>query len=145
LSGTSGRELNITFTLLPTYSYQLATINYGYIDQSCSNLTPGAEICLGYENEDCSTTYIVKADDTCEGIASAVGVNSTILTQNNPQIDGECGNIYIGEVSLAPYHCISFSPLYPSPRAQENSTRIHDNHKLHCSVMESLMLVVACS
>jgi len=79
-------------------TYQLATINAGVIDSGCGNLAPGNKICLGYEGEDCSTTYIVVKDDTCEGIQSKSGVNSTILRENNPQINEECSNIYIGEV-----------------------------------------------
>ncbi|KAG6828481.1 hypothetical protein H0H87_001838 [Tephrocybe sp. NHM501043] len=55
-------------------------------------------ICLGYAGEDCSTTYKVVADDTCEQIAGNHGLNTTILYLNNPQIDSACSNIYIGEV-----------------------------------------------
>lgn len=79
-------------------TYQLAVINNGVINSACSDLTPGKSICLGYEGEDCSTTYVVKADDTCDGLSSVAGINSTMLFLNNPQIDAECGNLYIGEV-----------------------------------------------
>lgn len=76
----------------------MAVINNGVINSACSDLTPGKSICLGYEGEDCSTTYVVKADDTCDGLSSVAGINSTMLFLNNPQIDAECGNLYIGEV-----------------------------------------------
>ncbi|KAG5651497.1 hypothetical protein H0H81_008469 [Sphagnurus paluster] len=56
------------------------------------------EICIGYAKEDCATTYIVKSNDSCDDIASAHGLNSTILYLNNPQINQDCSNIYIGEV-----------------------------------------------
>ncbi|KAF8066904.1 hypothetical protein FPV67DRAFT_1670373 [Lyophyllum atratum] len=79
-------------------TYQLSAINVGTIDNSCGNLIPGKEICLGYIGEDCSSTYTVIADDTCEQIASHHRINSTILHLNNPQIDEGCNNIYIGEV-----------------------------------------------
>lgn len=79
-------------------TYQLAKINEGYIDSTCSNLQPGAEICIGYENEDCSTTYVVKGQDTCGSIAEHHAINSTMLNLNNPQIDGDCSNIYVGQV-----------------------------------------------
>ncbi|KAG6819911.1 hypothetical protein H0H93_007445 [Arthromyces matolae] len=78
-------------------SYQLSVANPA-IDTSCSNLVPQTTICLGYSGEDCSTTYVVTADDTCDGIASNNGLNSTILYLNNPQINSDCTNIYIGEV-----------------------------------------------
>lgn len=81
-------------------SYQLAVVNHGVIDSTCSNLQPGGEICLGTAGEDCSTTYVVKDNDTCDGINSAHGLNSTILYLNNPQINQACDNIYIGEVSI---------------------------------------------
>jgi len=78
-------------------TYQLATVNSG-IDSRCDNLTPGENLCLGYTGQDCTTTYVVKANDTCELITSAYSVNSTILYGNNPQINADCTNIYIGEL-----------------------------------------------
>lgn len=59
---------------------------------------PGEDLCLGYAGEDCRTTYVVKANDTCDEIASQAGTTFTILKMNNPQIDDACSNIYIGEV-----------------------------------------------
>jgi len=91
-------------------TYQLATINAGYINPTCSNLVPGATICIGYENEDCSTTYVVKPDDTCDEIISANGINSSLLSTNNPQINSECSNLYIGEVL-----CVAKSVIVPPP------------------------------
>ncbi|KAF9451422.1 carbohydrate-binding module family 50 protein [Macrolepiota fuliginosa MF-IS2] len=79
-------------------TYQLAVVNHGLVDEGCSNLAPGQEICLGYPSEDCSTTYVVQDNDTCDGINSAHSLNSTILYLNNPQINQACDNIYIGEV-----------------------------------------------
>ncbi|GLB41187.1 putative lysin motif containing protein [Lyophyllum shimeji] len=79
-------------------TYQLSAINTGIIDTQCSNLVPGKELCIGYLGEDCSSTYKVVADDTCERIAAAHNLNATILHLNNPQIDQGCNNIYIGEV-----------------------------------------------
>ena len=78
--------------------YQLAALNPS-INQACDNLMPGQTLCLGKAGEDCSTTYIVKAADTCDGIIASSGTNSTMLWANNPQIDAGCTNIYIGEVS----------------------------------------------
>ena len=79
------------------FSYQLAVIN-PEIDEQCSNLLPGQVLCLGTEGEDCQKTYVVTKDNTCDGITFAHGLNSTILSLNNPQINTECTNIYVGEV-----------------------------------------------
>lgn len=78
-------------------TYQLAAINPAIINKGCSNLTPGESICLGLVGEDCSTTHVVQSGDTCAGIASANGLNMTILRLNNPQLDNSC-DIYDGEV-----------------------------------------------
>ncbi|KIM36343.1 carbohydrate-binding module family 50 protein, partial [Hebeloma cylindrosporum] len=80
-------------------TWQLATVNTGSINGDCTNLIPGQTICLGVKaEEDCSTTYTVSVGDTCENIASNNGLNSTILYLNNPQINDDCSNIYLGEV-----------------------------------------------
>ncbi|KAF9043037.1 hypothetical protein BJ165DRAFT_217511 [Panaeolus papilionaceus] len=79
-------------------TFQLAAVNSPAINSDCTNLMPGQELCLGTAGEDCTETYTVIADDSCEGIASAGGFNSTILHLNNPQLTEECDNLYIGEV-----------------------------------------------
>ncbi|KAI6135985.1 hypothetical protein F5141DRAFT_1059250 [Pisolithus sp. B1] len=68
------------------------------MDPQCDNLSPREMICLAFAGEDCQTTYVVQLGDTCNGISSAYGVNTTILYLNNPQINEDCSNIYIGEV-----------------------------------------------
>lgn len=78
-------------------TYQLSVVNPG-INEDCTNLTPGSELCLGYKGEDCTSTYVVVAGNTCDGIAATHNMNTTILYSNNPQIDDECSNIYVGEV-----------------------------------------------
>jgi len=92
-------------------TYQLATINKGIINDQCSNLTPKQTICLGYQGEDCNAVYVVVKGDTCDKIASAYSLNTTILYENNPQIDSQCHNIYIGQVL-----CVSGSVQVP-PRS----------------------------
>ncbi|KAI6023406.1 hypothetical protein EDC04DRAFT_2869562 [Pisolithus marmoratus] len=79
-------------------TYQVAVVNYGNIDPDCDNLMPGETICLGFAGEDCQTTYVVQLGDTCDDISAAYGVNTTILYMNNPQINEDCSNIYVGEV-----------------------------------------------
>lgn len=100
-------------------TYQLAVINAGIIDATCSNLVPGNTICLGYQDQDCTTTYVVKANDTCDQITSAQGTNSTMLWANNPQIDSVCDNIYIGEVL-----CVAGSVIVPPPPTTPVPTNI---------------------
>ena len=48
--------------------------------------------------------------DTCDAIASAHNVNTTLLHENNPQINPDCTNIYIGEVL-----CVASSVIVPPP------------------------------
>ncbi|KAI5119546.1 hypothetical protein M0805_008532 [Coniferiporia weirii] len=88
-------------------TYQLAAIN-SQINNDCSNLVSNEVICLGTVGEDCATTYVVKTQDTCDDIAGAFGINTTMLWTNNPNIDSECGNIYVGEVL-----CVAESALVP--------------------------------
>lgn len=85
--------------------YQLAVVNQ-HVDASCSNLIPGESLCLAQNSaEDCTTTYIVRSGDTCAGIASKAGLNTTLLYLNNPQIDEKCSNIYNNEVRIFIYFC----------------------------------------
>lgn len=42
---------------LAYHRYQLAVINYGIINEDCSNLIVNQKICLGYSGEDCTTVY----------------------------------------------------------------------------------------
>ncbi|KLO15198.1 hypothetical protein SCHPADRAFT_825133, partial [Schizopora paradoxa] len=78
-------------------TYQLAAVNPS-IDAGCSNLLPGESLCLGTVDQDCKETYVVQPDDTCDIVAASQGINSTMVRFNNPQIDEECTNLYIGEV-----------------------------------------------
>ncbi|KAG6829954.1 hypothetical protein H0H92_002858 [Tricholoma furcatifolium] len=97
-------------------TYQLAAINTGIIDSTCDNLQVGSTLCLGYAGEDCTTTYQVVAGDSCDALAAAHGLNTTILYLNNPQINSECTNIYVGEVL-----CVAGTVQAPA----QPSTAIH--------------------
>lgn len=79
-------------------TYQLAVTNIDKIDKTCSNLIPGDSLCLGFTGQDCTTTYIIQANDRCDVIAANHGLNTTMLFLNNPQINADCDNIYVGEV-----------------------------------------------
>ena len=90
-------------------SYQLAVNNPSLVDRGCTNLQVGESLCLGTTNEDCSTTHTVQTGDTCDKIATANGLNMTILHMNNPQLDQAC-DIYEGEVRV-------FFVVFPQPIA----------------------------
>jgi len=90
-------------------TYQLAVTNLNTIDKNCDNLMPGESLCLGFTGQDCTNTYVIQPDDECSAIASNHGVNTTMLFLNNPQINADCDNIYIGEVL-----CIGSNVAVPS-------------------------------
>ncbi|KAH9853199.1 hypothetical protein C2E23DRAFT_823630 [Lenzites betulinus] len=78
-------------------TYQLAVVNPS-IDSSCTNLEVGQTLCLGTEGEDCQNTHVVQSGDDCDVLTGTFNINSTMLYANNPQIDSECTNLYVGEV-----------------------------------------------
>ncbi|KAF7303686.1 hypothetical protein MIND_00598000 [Mycena indigotica] len=97
-------------------TYQLATVNSNDIDKDCGNLVPGNRLCLGYGNEDCTSTYVVRPNDTCEQITAQFSIGSDVLYANNPLIDAKCENIYIGQVL-----CVSKTVQVPAgPAASES-------------------------
>jgi len=89
-------------------TYQLAAINFPTVNAGCTNLVPGQEICLGTQGEDCKSTYVVQTDDSCAKITNTFAVNTTILGHNNPQINSDCSNIYVGQVL-----CVANEGLVP--------------------------------
>lgn len=95
-------------------SYQLAHVNNGTINASCTNLAigqvrcsdcssrtqvdPGNQtLCLGLSNQDCKATYTVQTGDTCNDIVAAKQIDLNTLLENNPNLSEEC-NIFTGEV-----------------------------------------------
>jgi hypothetical protein len=52
----------------------------------------------------------VVLNDTCDTIAAAQNVNTTLIHENNPQINPDCTNIYVGEVL-----CVASSVIVPPP------------------------------
>jgi len=102
-----------------TSTYQLAVNNIKTINADCTNLMPNNKLCLGTKGEDCRTTHVVSDGDTCDSISSAAGINNTMLTMNNPQINSECSNIYTGEVL-----CTASSAIVPHPPAGTKSPPI---------------------
>jgi len=90
-------------------TYQLAVLN-PVINAGCTNLMPGQVLCLGTADDDCSTTYVVKPNDDCYEVAAAYNIDLGVLYHNNPQINGECSNMYIGEVL-----CVASTGVAPPP------------------------------
>jgi len=106
-------------------TYQLAVNNLNTINANCSNLQPGGTLCLGSVGADCHTTHVVVANDTCDIISSAAGINNTMLTMNNPQINADCSDIYIGEVLCTAKTLTVTNPpsgSYPKPSYSATSS-----------------------
>ncbi|VDB96257.1 unnamed protein product [Peniophora sp. CBMAI 1063] len=78
-------------------TYQLSTVN-PTINDLCANLEIGWNLCLGLEGSDCQTTYVVEPNDTIESIAEKYSTNSSTVLANNPQLEKDSSNLYIGEV-----------------------------------------------
>ncbi|CAD6564930.1 MAG: hypothetical protein TREMPRED_000404 [Tremellales sp. Tagirdzhanova-0007] len=79
-------------------TFQLALVNEATIDESCDNLSVGENVCLGITGEDCTKVYTVVSNDTCAWIEEMYGMSNSTLYSNNPQINPDCSNIYVGEV-----------------------------------------------
>ncbi|KAE8243541.1 hypothetical protein A4X06_0g6247 [Tilletia controversa] len=73
---------------------QLQQLNSGL---NCAGLQVGQSLCLRAKEYDCGTaTYTVASGDTCYSIASAKGISTTQLTNDNPGLN--CNAIYVGQV-----------------------------------------------
>ncbi|KAG5636607.1 hypothetical protein H0H81_007432 [Sphagnurus paluster] len=46
-----------------------------------------------------ATAYTVQAGDTCAGIFSEFSLTLDELITNNPNVNADCTNVYVGEVS----------------------------------------------
>ncbi|KAK0545654.1 hypothetical protein OC845_005003 [Tilletia horrida] len=73
--------------------YQLQKLNSGL---DCSSLKVGQSLCLRSKEYDCTAVYTVAGGDTCYSIATAKGISSTQLSNDNPGLS--CGSIYAGQV-----------------------------------------------
>lgn len=62
-------------------------------------------LCLGTVGEDCTVTHVIVPGDFCAGIASSVGIDLNTLLANNPNINSDCTNLVVGEVSV--FHYVS--------------------------------------
>uniref|UniRef100_A0A8H8CDS6 LysM domain-containing protein n=1 Tax=Psilocybe cubensis TaxID=181762 RepID=A0A8H8CDS6_PSICU len=81
-------------------TFQLASVNNGIIDAGCDNLVVGEVLCLGLIGHDCTDVHVVVEGDTCESIALESGSSISAILSNNPNVNSECTNIGIGEVTV---------------------------------------------
>jgi len=95
-------------------TYQLAVLNPS-INPGCTNISPGQTLCLGTTGYDCTPTYKVKLNDDCDVISSTNQINTTVLTLNNPQLNADCSNLYVGEVL-----CVAGTVIVPPPPSGSN-------------------------
>lgn len=79
-------------------TYQLALVNVNTINVVCDNLVAGMQICLGLAGQDCITTHVMIAGETCAEIAANAGTTLDVFMANNPNVYSGCTNIYPGEV-----------------------------------------------
>jgi LysM repeat protein len=93
-------------------TYQLTAANPS-INAGCTNLEIGQDLCLGVTGSDCTDLYTVKNGDYCDKIGQQTGVNSTLIMLNNPQIDTNCFNLYIGEI-LCVAKTVMAAPVPPN-------------------------------
>jgi LysM repeat protein len=93
-------------------TYQLAAANPS-INAGCTNLNVDQQLCLGSAGSDCTDTYIVKSGDYCETIGQKFNINATMVMLNNPQIDENCYNLYVGEV-LCVAKTVMAAPVPPT-------------------------------
>ena len=94
-SSTSYPPIHISTS--PPYSFQLSHINT-FINTACDNLVPGEVLCVAEKGKDCQPVHVVRAGDTCETIALGGRTTRPILIVNNPNINGNCSNLAVGEV-----------------------------------------------
>ena len=55
-------------------------------------------LCLGLVGQDCKTVHVVKTGDSCPTIASQANITDGQLLIDNPNVNPNCTNIYVGEV-----------------------------------------------
>ncbi|KAF8591712.1 carbohydrate-binding module family 50 protein [Ramaria rubella] len=79
-------------------TFQLANVNEGTIDPACDDLFPTEVICLGIIGQDCTNTTVVTDDETCVDIADKANITTSLLLENNPNVNPICTNIFPGEV-----------------------------------------------
>jgi LysM repeat protein len=77
------------------------------INQACTNLQPGQQLCLqqASSSSDPACTggsYVVAANDTCSSIAAASSISAADLISANPSINEACTNLQIGQTICIP-------------------------------------------
>ncbi|KAI0329365.1 hypothetical protein GY45DRAFT_878419 [Cubamyces sp. BRFM 1775] len=80
-----------------TSTFQLRFVNQ-VINETCTNLSAGQVLCLGIVGQDCTDVHVVQSGEDCVDIAKAAGTSLDTLLANNPNVNSDCTNIYVGEV-----------------------------------------------
>ncbi|THG94856.1 hypothetical protein EW026_g6694 [Hermanssonia centrifuga] len=93
-----GDTCNAISAELDVSTFQLAYVNNATIDAACDNLALGEPLCLGITGQDCDVVRVVEDGDSCAVIVGDAGVELSVLLANNPNVNSECSNIYVGEV-----------------------------------------------
>lgn len=91
-------NLSLPATKFGVSTFQLALVNSPEVNERCDNLEPGQDVCLGVDAYDCKKVYTVVKGDTCSWLETMYGMTQDTLHANNPQINPDCTNIYIGQV-----------------------------------------------
>ena len=63
-----------------------------------ANGRPAQELCLGIKGEDCNNVAVIATHGACSSIATAAGVTMAKLLENNPNLNKDCSNGYVGMV-----------------------------------------------
>jgi len=107
-------------------THQLAYLN-PQINDKCSNLMPGEQLCLSTSSVDCAQTYVVQPHDTCDGVAAVHHIHRDTLYRENPQINRQCTNMYIGEVLCVSSKNGANKSSAPPITSQGGNDNIDDN------------------
>ena len=68
-------------------------------------------LCLGLVGHDCTTVHVVQDGDSCPTIASNAKITVGELLTDNPNVNANCTNIIVGEVSKKNKY-LSLTKLY---------------------------------
>ncbi|KAG2134152.1 uncharacterized protein EDB93DRAFT_1172793 [Suillus bovinus] len=79
-------------------TYQLAAVNKGVIDPTCTNLVVDQVLCLGIKGHDCKATHVVKKGETCHSIADANDIEFDTFILNNLREGFNCTYMRPAEV-----------------------------------------------
>lgn len=100
-----------------TSTYQILAFNLLSAGADCYTLEIGTRLCLGRYGNDCQFVHECTSQDTCESIASAYGISTELLQNNNPSLD--CNVVYDGLML-----CVSAGSIRPPADDSLNATDV---------------------